>query len=86
MIFVGLKLCLPLLDSKVRDSIREAPTKMSPMMEQLRKIVKIDGAHRLSVPFDRVITVSIVIAIIHLTLETERDLLRHTGFWSMWPL
>ena len=53
---------------------------MSPMREQLREIVKIDGAHRLSVPFDRVITVSIVIAIIHLTLETERELLEAPRF------
>ncbi len=53
---------------------------MPPMKEQLREIVKIDGAHRLSVPFDRVITVSIVIAIIHLTLETERELLEAHRF------
>ena len=64
----------------MRDSIREAPTKLSPMREQLREIVKIDGAHRLSVPFDRVITVSIVIAIIHLTLETARELLEVPRF------
>lgn len=44
------------------------------MKSQIREIVRVDGKHRMSALFDRFITFSIVIAIIHLTLETEREL------------
>jgi len=44
------------------------------MREQIREIVKVNGNHRISVLFDRFITVSIVLAIVHLTLETENEL------------
>ena len=44
------------------------------MKAQIREIVKVDGDHKISVFFDRLITISIVIAIIHLTLETEQGL------------
>lgn len=50
------------------------------MKSQIREIVKVDGEHKLSAPFDRIITLSIVIAIIHLTLETERELLEAHRF------
>jgi len=44
------------------------------MRNQIREIVKIDGNHRFSVAFDKLITFCVIIAIVHLTLETEKDL------------
>jgi voltage-gated potassium channel len=40
-------------------------------MNTLREIVRINGEHKWSASFDKLITISILIAIIHLTLETE---------------
>ena len=41
-------------------------------MNTLREIVRINGEHKWSASFDKLITISILIAIIHLTLETEK--------------
>lgn len=42
------------------------------MINKLREVVKVNGEHRWSSSFDKLITFSILIAIIHLTLETEK--------------
>lgn len=40
-------------------------------MDKIREIVAVNGKHRFSSSFDKLITYSVLIAIIHLTLETE---------------
>lgn len=40
----------------------------------LREIIKVNGDHKRSSTFDKLITISILIAIIHLTLETEKSI------------
>jgi len=42
------------------------------MINNLREVVKVNGEHKWSSSFDKLITFSILIAIIHLTLETEK--------------
>jgi len=42
------------------------------MINNLREVVKVNGQHKWSSSFDKLITISILIAIIHLTLETEK--------------
>jgi len=44
------------------------------MINNLREVVKVNGEHKWSSSFDKLITFSILIAIIHLTLETEKAL------------
>ena len=44
------------------------------MREQIREIIKVDGNHKWSSSFDVFITSVVFLAIIHLTLETEKDL------------
>ncbi|WP_127142115.1 ion transporter [Flagellimonas marinaquae] len=54
------------------------------MIKQIREIVKVDGNHKISLFLDRLITVSIVIAIVHLTLETEKDFYKaHRSFFRV---
>ena len=43
-------------------------------MNTLREVVRVNGEHKWSSSFDKLITISILIAIIHLTLETEKAL------------
>lgn len=50
----------------------------------LREIVVVDGKHKWSSGFDKLITFSIVIAIIHLTLETEQSLYDDYRLWFVW--
>lgn len=44
------------------------------MFKEIREIVKVNGDHKLSTTFDKFITLSILVAIIHLTLETEKSI------------
>lgn len=44
------------------------------MFKEIREIVKVNGDHKLSTIFDKFITLSILVAIIHLTLETEKSI------------
>lgn len=44
------------------------------MFKEIREIVKVNGDHNLSTTFDKFITLSILVAIIHLTLETEKSI------------
>jgi voltage-gated potassium channel len=41
------------------------------LMKKIREIVALDGNHPFSTTFDKLITYSVLLAIIHLTLETE---------------
>jgi voltage-gated potassium channel len=43
-------------------------------MESIREIVAVNGKHPFSSTFDKLITYSVLLAIIHLTLETEAEL------------
>lgn len=43
-------------------------------MKQIREIVAVNGNHPFSSTFDKLITYSVLLAIIHLTLETEAEL------------
>ena len=49
--------------------------------ENVRQIVATDGKHRLSRPFDQLVTLSVLVAIIHLTLETEQSIYDEYKFW-----
>lgn len=42
--------------------------------EQVREIVATEGKHALSRPFDQLVTLSVLVAIVHLTLETEQKI------------
>lgn len=44
------------------------------MFKEIREIVRVNGDHKLSTTFDKFITLSILVAIIHLTLETETSI------------
>ena len=44
------------------------------MLSKIREIVAVNGNHPFSSTFDKLITYSVLLAIIHLTLETEAEL------------
>lgn len=44
------------------------------MINKLREVIKVNGEHRWSSSFDKLITFSILVAIVHLTLETEKTI------------
>lgn len=47
----------------------------------MREIIAINGKHYLSAPFDKLITFSVLVAIIHLTLETEHSIYTRYRLW-----